>query len=129
VAESIPFALSNSSDDAHGDRHLVVNAPRRRASGRIVLSADGLRIQLDEPESRTVVVPYGDVGSVVFTHGIIRNRLRLTSREPHGFAQIGARRPNELTALIGRRHRDGAREFVAELRQRIARAHERHRQG
>jgi hypothetical protein len=129
VTDSIPFALSNSSDDAHGERHLVVSAPRRRASGQIVLSDDGLHIHLDAPDARRVLVPYGDIGSVVFTHGIIRNRLRLTAREPEGFARVGARRPNELTALIGRRHRDGAREFVAELRQRIARAHERRRQG
>ena len=124
----IPFALSNSADDADAERHLVVHVPRRRASGYVVLADEGLRFHIDEPVSRTAVVPYAEIGAVVFTPGLMRNRLRLTAREPDGFARVGARHPNELTALIGRRHRDNAREFVAQLRLRVAQAHER-RQG
>lgn len=124
MTEVIPFALSNSAADAEQEGHLTFHAPRRRASGYIVLAEEGLRLHLDEPTSRTAVVPYGDIGSVVFTPGLMRNRLRLTARRPDGFARIGARRADELTALIGRRHRDGAREFVAALRLRIADAAE-----
>jgi hypothetical protein len=67
-----------------------------------------------------VVVPYEDIGSVVFTPGLMRNRLRLTARRANGFGSLNAHQPGELTARIGRRHRDGAREFVAALRLRIA---------
>jgi hypothetical protein len=121
VATVIPFAISNSSDDEHG-AHLAFGSSRRRASGHAHLTEEGLRLQLDPPDGRSVVVPYEAIASVVFTPGLLRNRLRVTARRPDGFATIGARRPGELTTLVGRRHRDGAREFAAQLRLRVAEA-------
>jgi hypothetical protein len=116
---AVPFVISNSADDSQEGR-LAFNAPRRRASGLLFLADAGLRIQLDDPARQPVVVPYEDIGSVVFTPGLMRNRLRLTARRTNGFGLLNARHPSELTALIGRRHRDGAREFVTALRLRIA---------
>ena len=115
----IPFVISNSADDSHEGR-LAFSAPRRRVSGHLFLGEEGLRLQLDDQSRESVVVPYEDIGSVVFTPGLMRNRLRLTARRANGFGSINARHPNELTAMIGRRHRDGAREFVTALRLRIA---------
>jgi hypothetical protein len=125
MATVIPFALSNSADDAEPEVQLSFGASRRRASGQAHLTDAGLQLQLDPPDGRTALVPYAEIGSVVFTPGLMRNRLRLTARHRDGFAAIGAKRPNELVALVGRRHRDGTRDFVAALRLRIAAAVER----
>lgn len=115
----IPFVISNSADESQEGR-VAFTAPRRRVSGHLFLAEDGLRLQLDDPARKTVVVPYEDIGSVVFTPGLMRNRLRLTARRANGFGALNARHPSELTAHIGRRHRDGARGFVTALRLRIA---------
>lgn len=116
----IPFALSQSADEQAADPGLDFSAPRRRASGHAELAGEGLRLTLTEAVSRTVVVPYAAIGSAVFTPGLLRNRLRLTAHHSATFAALSPRVPGELTLILGRRHREDARAFVAALRARMS---------
>lgn len=116
----IPFALSQSAEEQGADPALDFSAPRRRASGHAELAGEGLRLTLTEAVIRTVVVPYAAIGSAVFTPGLLRNRLRLTAHHAGAFAALSPRVPGELTLILGRRHREDARAFVAALRARMA---------
>jgi len=120
VATVIPFAISQSADEQGADPALDFSAPRRRASGHAELTGEGLRLTLTEAVIRTVVVPYDGIGSAVFSPGLLRNRLRLTARSAGTFAALSPRVPGELTLILGRRHREDARAFVASLRARMA---------
>jgi hypothetical protein len=120
VATVIPFALSQSADEQAAEPALDFSAPRRRASGHAELTDEGLRLTLDETVVRAVVVPYDAIASAVFSPGLLRNRLRLTARRAGTFADLSPRVPGELTLILGRRHREDARAFVATLRARMA---------
>jgi hypothetical protein len=122
VATVIPFALSHSADEQSGDPSVDFSASRRRASGHAELGGEGLQLTLSEAVSRTVVVPYAAIASAVFSPGLLRNRLRLTARSIATFAALSPRVPGELTLILGRRHREDARAFVAALRVRMAEA-------
>ena len=116
----IPFAISHSADEQHAEPRLVFSAPRSRASGRAELTDGGLRLVLDDASATGVTVPYEAIVSAVFSPGLLGNRLRLTARHADGFAPLASRVPNELTLIMGRRHREDARAFVAALRARMA---------
>jgi hypothetical protein len=120
VATVIPFAISQSAEEQAGNPALDFSAPRRRASGHAELTGEGLRLTLTEAVIRTVVVPYGALASAVFTPGLLRNRLRLTATDAVTFAALAPRVPGELTLILGRRHREDARAFVATLRARMS---------
>lgn len=120
MATVIPFALSQSADEQAADPALDFSAPRRRASGHAELTGEGLQLTLTDAASRTVVVPYAAIGSAVFTPGLLRNRLRLTAHHAAAFAALSPRVPGELTLILGRRHREDARAFVAALRARMS---------
>ena len=116
----IPFAISHSADEQGADPAIDFSAPRRRASGHAEITGEGLRLTLTGAVIRTVVVPYDAIGSAVFSPGLLRNRLRLTARHTAAFAALSPRVPGELTLILGRRHREDARAFVAALRGRMA---------
>jgi hypothetical protein len=120
VSTVIPFALSQSAEEQAADPALDFSAPRRRASGHAELTGEGLRLTLTEAVARTVVIGYAAIGSAVFTPGLLRNRLRLTAHHTATFAVLSPRVPGELTLILGRRHREDARAFVAALRARMA---------
>jgi hypothetical protein len=120
MRHTIPFAISHSADELHAEPRLVFSAPRRRASGRAELTEDGLRLVLDDAGTTAVTVPYETIVSAVFSPGLLRNRLRLTARRTDAFTAFASHVPNELTLIMGRRHREDARTFVAALRARMA---------